>query len=465
MIRNSVEPGSSSFARAARSHSRGPGMLKVSCLAVLTLGATLAPAAEIPEADILGQADARIRARRTIDATLKIVGPDGKPLAAGQQVKIEQTRHAFLFGSNIFSLGRYRDEKLNEAYAARFAELLNFATLGFYWNAYEPERGKPDYARTERVTPWCREHNITCKGHPLAWNWADPPWLPDDPDEVARLQMQRITDIVGRFKQDIRYWDVVNEATHHDRPDFLKRSPKLSAAITRMGVPAFTQQAFKTARQADPNAVLIINDYRTDREYITKVISKLVDESGKPLYGVIGIQCHQHGGAWSPKQTWEICERFAPLGKPLHFTEATILSGTLGWERRQSHPNESWDSTPEGEKRQAEEVVRFYTVLFSHPAVEAITWWDFSDNQAWQGAPAGFLRKDMSPKPAYDALKGLIKGKWWTTTEVAAEADGEAEFRGFLGDYRITVAGGDRPLVGTFTLRKGAAGPIEVRVK
>ncbi|MCD6507549.1 hypothetical protein J7M22_13115 [Candidatus Poribacteria bacterium] len=50
-------------------------------------------------------------------------------------------------------------------------------------------------------------------------------------------------------------------------------------------------------------------------------------------------------------------------------------------------------------------------MLFSHPSVEAITWWDFSDRGAWQGTAAGFLRKDMSPKPAYERLTELVKGK------------------------------------------------------
>ena len=88
---------------------------------------------------------------------------------------------------------------------------------------------------------------------------------------------------------------------------------------------------------------------------------------------------------WSAQETWDICERFAKVGKPLHFTEATILSGHPGYELKRNDPHFQWTTTPEGEQRQAEEVVQFYTILFSHPAVQAITWWDFSDQGAWQG--------------------------------------------------------------------------------
>jgi hypothetical protein len=82
-------------------------------------------------------------------------------------------------------------------------------------------------------------------------------------------------------------------------------------------------------------------------------------------------------------------------------------------------------------------------MLFSHPAVEAITWWDFSDDGAWQGAPAGLLRKDLSPKPAYETLQRLIKHQWWTNVEATTDVHGKATFRGFHGDYQAVVRSAD----------------------
>jgi hypothetical protein len=34
-------------------------------------------------------------------------------------------------------------------------------------------------------------------------------------------------------------------------------------------------------------------------------------------------------------------------------------------------------------KRQADEAERFYTMLFSYPAVEGIFWWDFADPKGY----------------------------------------------------------------------------------
>ena len=152
------------------------------------------------------------------------------------------------------------------------------------------------------------------------------------------------------------------------------------------------------------------------------------------------------------------------MGKPLHFTEATILSGQPGYELKQNRPQFEWASSPEGEQRQAEEVARFYTVLFSHPAVQAITWWDFSDQGAWQQAPAGLVRAEMTPKPAYDALMKLIKGRWWTRAEARVSRQGAAQFHGFYGDYKVSVKEHGRELTGTFTFNPKTAQPVEVKL-
>ncbi|MGB2820519.1 MAG: endo-1,4-beta-xylanase, partial [Phycisphaerae bacterium] len=164
---------------------------------------------------------------------------------------------------------------------------------------------------------------------------------------------------------------------------------------------------------------------------------------------VVGIQSHMHGGYRGAAWAWNTCERFARFGKPLHFTETTIISGEMKAQIRWHGPAyQDWPTTPEGEKRQAEQVAELYTVLFSHPAVEAVTWWDFSDN-AWLGAPAGLVRKDMSPKPAYDRLMKLVKGEWWTAErQLKTDSAGQVAFRGFLGDYEVRAAGA----VGAFTL-------------
>lgn len=413
-------------------------------------------AAGMSKEEIINGAQGRIEKYRKGQAVLRLKAADGRMIGEGKVASIEQAGHEFLFGCNIFKLGGCASERDNAEYAREFSELLNYATLPFYWWNYSNTYGRMNDENTDVVVKWCREHDITTKGHPLAWNYVDPRWLPKDVDEAMKEQFARVGRCAGRFAGGIDIWDVVNEATHYDRPECIERAPKLTAGIEKMGVGAYVREAFAAARKANPDATLVINDYRTDQAYIDKVIKELVDDKGKALYNVIGIQSHMHGGYWGAKTTWDVCEKYAQFGAPLHFTETTIVSGPK--------TKDGWDSNPAGEERQARETAEFYTVLFSHPSVEAITWWDFTDQGAWQGAPAGFVRKDMTPKPVYDALKGLIKDKWWTKAEAKVGEGGEARFEGFYGKYKVEVEEGGRKMSGTFSFNKGTAGAIEVEV-
>ena len=384
---------------------------------------------DMTEAQILAGASQRISRHRKSALTVRVVDANGKPVRDAE-VKVEQLRHDFLFGCNIFMLNHAGSPELDQQYRDRYAALFNYATLPFYWAGFEPQKGKPGYARIDEIVEWCREQGITTKGHPLVWNHSAgvPRWLPKDLNEIKRLSDARVTEIVSRYVGKIDRWDVVNEVADPFRGGF---ENLMSDTWKQGGKLPMTIGSFELARAANPKATLLINDYRLDQEY-EKVIDQLVDADGKALYDVIGIQSHMHGGAWPVRRAWQTCECYAKYGVPLHFTEFTIVSG--------AKTDQGWDSTPQGERRQAESVVKLYTAFFSHPAVEAITWWDFSDRGAWQQAPAGFLRKDMSPKPAYERLRELVKGKWWTNETKSTGETGAVALRAFHGEHRVTVA-------------------------
>jgi len=409
------------------------------------------------EEQVLSGAKERIEQHRKGEVTLVIQAPNGKPLP-NAELTLTQMRHEFLFGCNIFRWGRIPDPKREELYRERFAAIFNYATLPFYWRGYEWERGKPNHGYTERVVAWCQEHGIVCKGHPLVWDHpaSSPEWLPDDFDEIERLSKQRVRDIVQRFAGRIDIWDVVNEPTHLEPSS--PNKTKMAAWGTHIGAVAYTALHLKVAREANPKATLLVNDYRTDDAYL-RILQQLKDEQGRWLFDVVGIQSHMHGGVWSASRTWQVCERFAQLGLPLHFTETTIVSGPR-------IDRERWgETTPEGEERQAEATARFYTLLFSHPAVQAITWWDFSDDGAWMGAPAGWLRKDMSPKPVYERMLGLIKGEWWTKASGRTDSKGEWRTRAFYGDYELTIRTPDgRVSKQKLSVRRGVDNSFKIRL-
>jgi endo-1,4-beta-xylanase len=397
--------------------------------------------------------NARIAAHRQGDATIVVLAADGQPIP-NTTVRFVQTGHEFRFGCNLFAW-QAEDSDWQAQYRERFSALHNFATLGFYWWSYEREKGKPRHQYTDTVLDWADSHGIQCKGHPLVWNLGDADWYPADLAELRRLSDERIADCVARFAGRIDVWDVANEVTDPFREE--NADGLFTAAWKEYGRIEFARRAFEIARAANADARLLINDYRLGEDY-EQVIEALVDDGGKPLYDVIGLQTHQHGGAKPPEDLWDACERHSRFGVPLHFTEITYVSGPGKW-------NEWQGTTPEGEERQARDVEAFYRLLFSHPSVEALTWWDLSDRHAWQRAPAGLLREDMSPKPAYDALMGLIHTEWHTSGEAATDSSGAATVRGFYGDYDITVTGSNGARAqAAISLSKAGPSTFEIRV-
>lgn len=377
---------------------------------------------------------ARIRKYRMADLTVIVHDAQGRTIP-NARVTIRQTRHAFLFGSNIFLLNPGDASASQKAYQERFAGLFNYATLPFYWGSFEYVRGKPDYARLDGMAQWCLAHHITPKGHPLVWHEVYPSWAPKDAASAIPLLHTRTTDLVTHYKDMIHYWDVVNEANSPD----VKTGE--GAWIKRDGPAKVVETALGWARAASKGTPItfIYNDYRLDDANVA-LLTQMKRDGHLP--DAIGMQSHMHGGTWPLTDVWAKCETFAQFSRPLHFTETTVLSGPRRTDDTMNHPPSDWLTTPEDEARQADYVAGFYTLLFSHPAVRAITWWDLSDSGAWQNAPAGLLRKDMSPKPAYDRLMTLIHKIWWTNARGRTGATGHYTVRSFYGDYVVTATDG-----------------------
>jgi GH35 family endo-1,4-beta-xylanase len=261
---------------------------------------------------------------------------------------------------------------------------------------------------------------------------------------------------VTDFRGVIDTWDAINEAVI--MPVFENGENGITRICRANGRIATVRMAFETAREANPNAFLLLNDF--DMSTAFECLIEGVLEAGIKI-DAIGLQSHMHQGYWGEEATLKIIDRFARYGLPIHFTETTIVSGRLmprEIEDLNDYKIPEWPTTAEGEARQADEVVRHYKTLLSHPAVEAITYWDLTD-LAWLGAPGGFLRKDFSRKPSFEAMLGLIKGEWWLEpTTMTTDSEGRLRFSGFLGDYEVTA--GDKKAA--FKLdNKGAA---EVKV-
>jgi GH35 family endo-1,4-beta-xylanase len=426
--------------------------------------------------------DALIRQHRTADATVTLTS-GGAPLA-GREVVVAQRDHAFLFGCIGFDFIELANGELAGAggdagagarvgpggaagslgeapvaAAERLAELwfdvFNFATLPFYWGRFEPERGKPDTRRLLTTARWFAERGCVVKGHPLAWHTVTADWLLDlSNSEIAQVQADRIRRDVADFAGVIDAWDVINEVVI--MPIFDKYDNGITRLCREIGRIPMVRMVFDAAREANPRATLLLNDFDMSAAY--ECLIEGVLEAGIRI-DALGLQSHMHQGYWGEEKTLDVLERFSRYGLPIHFTETTLLSGHVMPPEivdLNDYQVDEWPSTPEGEQRQADEVVRHYKTLLAHPSVQAMTYWGIADG-GWLGAPGGFVRVDGTPKPSYEALRGLVKGDWWLPpTTMATDGDGRLRFTGFLGGYDVTVDGR------TAGFRLDRPGPAEV---
>ena len=404
-----------------------------------------------------------IEAYRKGGAVVKAVDSEGKPIA-GAKVIVRQKNHAFRYGANLFMLDELETPEKNEKYKEAFKRIFNMATLPFYWSDLEPEEGKPRYAKDSpkiyrRPAPdlcieYCKQNGIEPREHALAYDQFFPEWLYDaDIFKIKKKFEQRCAEISARYGADIRTIEVTNETWWAQGKTAIYNDPD------------FVEYSFKTARKYFGANELSINEHsgvwednaRTDDRYYMQIENALM--KGAEI-DAIGMQYHMFHRAeeeyertrrtYDPNHLRAIMDLYGRFNKPIQITEVTIPA---------------YSNKPEDEQLQAEIIRWLYSIWFSQPQVEQIIYWNLVDGYAaWapQGDMTagenyyygGLMRFDLTPKPAYDMIDTLFNKEWRTNLDIEANADGETSFRGFYGDYELTVQSGDKSVTKSVTLSK-----------
>ena len=413
----------------------------------------------IEQKDILdGRVKDGIEKYRKGNVKIRFCDKSGAPVK-NKQVSIEQTKHAFKYGANIFMLDEFGDESLNSVYRETFSKYFNLATLPFYWGDLEPEKGKlrfdsdsPKIYRrpaTELCMDYCNEKGIDAKLHCLVYEMILPKWAPvNDMKAMEEAYEKRISEIAEKYKGRLVEFEVLNELLREadwknksvisDKRDIIKWS-------------------FDLARKYLGDETLVINeasqlvnisreDYRNP--YFMMVESALKDGV---CIDKIGVQHHCFTGAatesdeeyekevlkgsnmFNPERILKGLDILAELGKPLEITEITVP--TFG-------------DSEEDEELQAELVDVLYSTLFSHPAVDMAVYWNVPDGYAYKPSHivwdenkvhGGLFHKDMTPKKSGERLFELFNKRWHTSETLVTDNDGYVELRGFYGEYTAKI--------------------------
>lgn len=170
------------------------------------------------------------------------------------------------------------------------------------WDALQPTEGSFTFSRADAQVAFAKAHNMQVRGHTLVWHSQVPAWVfqvngqPMTPTpENKALLLQRLENhiraVVGRYKDDVYAWDVVNEVIDEGQPDGFRRSLWYQITGTE-----YIERAFRVAHEVDPDAKLYINDFRSTvprkRDFLINLARDLRSR-GVPIDG-IGHQLHSN---------------------------------------------------------------------------------------------------------------------------------------------------------------------------
>jgi endo-1,4-beta-xylanase len=261
------------------------------------------------------------------------------------------------------------------------------------WGVVEPNRGQFNWSGADTIVNYARRNGKTVRGHTLVWHSQLPGWVNDlSAAELRTVVRQHIATEMGRYRGQIRAWDVVNEAFNEDG------SRRQSVFQQKLG-DGYIADAFRWARQADPTAKLYINDYNTEgnsaKANAVYNLVRSLKRQGVPIDGV-GIQAHLAIQYGFPGGYRENLNRLAALNVDIAITEADVRmqlpvdSAKLGTQA--NYFKQLWDGC-----HAVSRCVEFTT-------------WGFTDRHSWvpdtfpgEGA-ACLFDANMRPKPAYRAI-------------------------------------------------------------
>ena len=276
------------------------------------------------------------------------------------------------------------------------------------WCAIRPSIDSFAFDRSDWLVEFAQSQNLVMGATHLVWHHCMPGWFKETVNQqnAQQIMLDHIKTVVGRYAGKIHYWSVINEAVNpgDHRDNGLGNTPWLDF----LG-PDYIEIGFRAAAEADPQALLLINDTDLEldipyqdrkRAAVLKLLESLKSK-GVPVHG-LGIQAHIDPvkGKVNPQKLKDFLSSVADLGLKIAITEMDIVDANL----------------PNDVDTRDRIVAQYYEDLLSAfldaQATVAVTTWGLSDRFTWvatareDGAPARPLPLDafLNRKLAWNAI-------------------------------------------------------------
>jgi endo-1,4-beta-xylanase len=339
----------------------------------------------------------------------------GQAITGAGSLKAHAAARGLLTGCAV-DANRFRED---EGFRKLLAEQYNIVVPEncLKWNMLRPSADTYNFADPDSLVAFAEAHKMKVRGHNFVWHEALPGWFAGtvSKDNAHKFLVDHIHTVGGRYRGKIHSWDVVNEAIWipDGRPDGLRSS---SPWFQMLG-PEYIDIAFRTAREADPTALLTYNDYSIEydndeegkkRAAVLALLRRM--KGDKVPLDALGIQSHLHAVSKDgfSRGVRELIDGAKELGLQVFITELDVNDDAVA-------------TADMGERDNiVASVYRSYlTTALEGPEVKAVLTWGASDRNTWLNHGTKFRRQhpdrlqrplpfdpEFAPAPAFFAMRG-----------------------------------------------------------
>ncbi|EXU63537.1 1,4-beta-xylanase [Streptomyces sp. PRh5] len=373
----------------------------------------------------------RLRVRRAFS-----LGVVGLLTAAGVLALSGPASAASTLGGAAAAKGRYFGAAVaanhlgESAYANTLDTEFNAVTPEneMKWDAVESSRNSFNFGSADQIVNHAQGKGMKIRGHTLVWHSQLPGWVGGlSATELRSAMNNHITKVMQHYQGKILAWDVVNEAFQDGNSGARRSSPFQD----KLG-DGFIEEAFRTARAADPSAKLCYNDYNTDGQNAkSNAVYNMVKDfkaRGVPI-DCVGFQSHFNNQSPVPGDYQQNLQRFADLGVDVQITELDIEgSGTA----------------------QADSYRRVTQACLAVSRCTGMTVWGVTDKYSWRASGTPLLfDNNYAKKPAYTAVLTALGG-------TSGGGGGGGDGKSCTASYSETQRWGDR-FNGNVTVTAGSS--------
>jgi endo-1,4-beta-xylanase len=276
------------------------------------------------------------------------------------------------------------------------------------WAALRPAADTYRFDQADALVAFAEQNGMKIRGHNLAWHRDNPKWFDATvtPANARATLVSHIQTVVGRYAGRMHSWDVVNEGieVRNGRADGMRNSPWL-----RLAGDDYIELAFRTAREADPQALLTYNEYGIEaetqadeqkRQSLMELLRRMIARR-VPL-DALGVQSHIAAtpmGGSGPVYGQGLVRFLAAvreLGLQVFITEMDVNDRACPVD------------VPSRDAAVAATYKQYLDLVLAEPAVRAVLTWGITDRSTWlngegsrsDGQPERPLPFDADYRPA-----------------------------------------------------------------